>query len=469
MRAVVTTLGKSGWGAVSVIVGAIAIVLACVIGAASAHNALMAIVVAVVVLAAAIIARDALIVPILAVPATIAQMRVGDIISVSDLVLALASFIALFFVSGRGVSSLRPLVWAGSIYLAMAIPTQILNPNSANIVEWVHEVVLVLGSLIVGFVVGRENRAALALTLYLLVCVSIAIAAMYYAVHSYLVTHTFEPAYLPYLQKNTTGGMLAAGAVIAFARPVWMRWSARWSWIVFVLCTMGILAAQSRQALIGALVGVLIVSIRRRPQTGRRVKVVWLAAIPVVAVVASAVSEQLDSGNLFNSAHQRVDWYLQAVQIWQSSPIFGVGMRWWYTSRFAGQYQSFQPPNVELEVLTEVGVFGLIGFLAMFAVAAWFLWKMDPIYGTVGFAVVATRFTQTQFDLYWVAGQASLLWIVAGICYGVQQLDTARRQRGEPIPWEADLSRTKPARWAHPALPAHTARRSTVAGTRSRT
>jgi hypothetical protein len=51
---------------------------------------------------------------------------------------------------------------------------------------------------------------------------------------------------------------------------------------------------------------------------------------------------------------------------------------------------------------------------------------LEPVYGTVALAVVATRFTQAQFDLDWVAGQASLLWIVAGISYGVMALDRAK-------------------------------------------
>jgi O-antigen ligase len=288
----------------------------------------------------------------------------------------------------------------------------------------------------VGFVIGRENRARAALTLYVVSCVGIGIAAMAVTVMSFLQTGQFEPAYLPDLQKNTTGGMLAVAAVIAFARPVWLRWSAGWSWLAVIVCLVGVLAAQSRQGLIGAVAGILIVSLRARPQTGRRVKIVWLAAIPAVVYVLGLVTEQFESGNQFNSAYQRVAWFEQSMEIWQKSPIFGVGMRWWYTDRFTANFDLFQPPNAELEVLTEVGVFGLIGFLAMFAVAGWFLWKMDPVYGTVGFAVVATRFVQGQFDIYWVAGQASLLWIVAGICYGVQELERARVRRGEPRSWE---------------------------------
>jgi hypothetical protein len=430
-----------------VAVGAFAVVVAVALGVLSVNSTVVALVVGIAVLLAGVAARDFTIIPVLAVPATLVLTRVGSALSVSDIVLALASVVCLLSLRGRGAAVLLPIVWAGIFYLATAIPTQILNPYSANAVEWVHEVFLVLGSLIVGFIVGRADRARFAVTLYVLGCVGIGLVTIAVSLMTFAQTHTFQPVYLTDLNKNTIGGMLGIAAVIAFARPVWLRWSPGWSWLIVVVTSVGVIAAQSRQGLVGEIVGILIVSVRARPQTGRRVRIVWLAAIPGIAWVISELTSQLASDNQFNSAHQRVDWYAQAFDIWLKSPIFGVGMRWWYTDRFAGQYESFQPPNAELEVLTTVGVFGLIGFLVLFAVAGWYLWKMDPVYGTVGFAVVATRFTQAQFDLYWVAGQASLLWIVVGICYGVRELDGDRRARGEPVPWEqaAVLKRQKSA------------------------
>jgi len=431
---------RIGLVAPSLVVGVtLAVVVGVALGVLSVNSSLLALAVGIVVLLAGVAACDYTIVPVLAVPATLVLARVGGAFSASDVVLAMASVVSLLALRGRGAFVLRPLIWAGVFYLATAIPTQILNAYSANAVEWVHEVFLVLGSLIVGFVIGRADRARLALTLYALGCCGIGAVAIFVSLTTFLHTREFQPVYLSDLNKNTIGGMLGAAAVIAFSRPIWLRWSTRSSWLVVVICSLGVVAAQSRQGLVGEIVGILIVSIRKLPQTGRRVRIVWLAAIPGVARVISELTAQLASNNQFNSAHQRVDWYSQAFQIWEKSPVFGVGMRWWYTDRFAGQFQSFQPPNAELEVLTTVGIFGLIGFLTLFAVAGWYLWKMDPVYGTVGFAVVAMRFTQAQFDLYWVAGQASLLWIVAGICYGVQALDDDRRANGLPLSWQHPL------------------------------
>ncbi|MBY0690061.1 O-antigen ligase family protein [Microbacterium marinilacus] len=421
------------------------------IGVLAVHATALVVPAALAVLLTGLAAMDRSLIPVLSVPATLVLVRVGGALSVSDVVLVLATVAALLTIRAREARPMQPLLWAGAVYLAAAVPVQILHPYAANIVEWLHEVVLVLGSMVVGFAIGRQGRARLALSLYLVACSAIGVWAAVVAVLGLAQTGAFTAVYLPELHKNTIGGMLAVAVVIAFARPVWLGWSRRWAWAALLICAVGVLAAQSRQGLVGAVVGVLFVALRPRPQTGRRSGWVWLAALPAAVYVVGEVNTQLSSDNTFNSAYQRLSWYEDALRIWEQSPVFGVGLRWWYTDRFEAR---FQPPNAELEVLTSTGVVGLVGFLLMFAVALWHLVRMDPVYGTVGAAVVLTRFAQAQFDLYWVAGQASLLWIVAGICYGVQARDraaadamppppqTTRRQRGSRAPRGAAVVRS---------------------------
>src|SRR5690606_27744445 len=96
---------------------------------------------------------DLTLIPVVAIPATMVMQRVGPM-SVSDFVLGGATLVALLMVRGRGVITLQPLLWAGTAYLALTAPQLLLNAYAANAIEWAHEVVLVLGSMIVGFVVG---------------------------------------------------------------------------------------------------------------------------------------------------------------------------------------------------------------------------------------------------------------------------------------------------------------------------
>jgi O-antigen ligase len=428
-----TVWGAQGWLATAGVARSVALsiglaIVAAGIGVASAVGSEYAILIALGVLALAFAVIQPVVLIALAVPASLMMARVGGALSVSDVVLAATTVLALIVMRGRDKALLRPLIWAGVAYLAAALPTTILHPYSANIVEWVHELVLVLGSMIVGFAIGRSGRAYLATTLYVIACVVIAIVAAATGLMMLATQGSFGPVYLPDLHKNLIGGAMAVAIVMLYARPVWFRWPWGWTWIAIAVCGVGLMASQSRQGMVGAVAGLIVVSLRRRPETGRFPKLPWIAAIPVTIAVLTLVDDQLSEDNQFNSAYQRLDWYAQTLDIWRESPIFGVGLRWWYTDRFNA---FFQPPNAELEVLSSVGVVGLIGFLAMFLLGVIALWRLDPAYGTVGVAVVVVRFVQAQFDLYWVAGQASLLWIIAGICVGALALARASAPQAE--------------------------------------
>jgi hypothetical protein len=123
---------------------------------------------------------------------------------------------------------------------------------------------------------------------------------------------------------------------------------------------------------------------------------------------------------------QRLNWFQDSIDIWLNDPIFGVGLRWWYTDRFPTK---FQPPNAELEVLTTTGVIGLLAFLAVAVGTLIVLWRLDPVYGTLGTVVVLSRFVQSQFDLFWTAVQVSIPFVIAGICIGA----AARAQSNDDV------------------------------------
>lgn len=399
--------------------------IAATIGALSTQEPMWALIAASAVLACGIIVYDPMVIVSLAVPATLLLVRVNGVLSVSDLVLAAATAIAIVMIRPRGLSSMQSLLWAGAAYSAASIPTLVLNVYSENVVEWFHELVLVLGSLVVGFAIGRTGRAKFAVGSYITGCLVIAVWAVGKFLVVFAQTGQAMEVYLPQLHKNTIGGMVSAAIVIVYARPPWLRLPSFAYWSTLTVLAAGVAVSQSRQGMIAAVAGLMLVSLRRRPETGRRPKLIWFAAVPVLIYALSMLETQLESDNRFNSAYQRLTWYQDSIDIWLSSPIFGVGLRWWYTPRFG---DGFQPPNAELEVLTSVGAVGLLAFIALFAVALVALWRLDPAYGTVGAAVVLTRLAQAQLDLYWVAGQASLLWIIAGVAYGTLERDRVLRR-----------------------------------------
>jgi O-antigen ligase len=229
----------------------------------------------------------------------------------------------------------------------------------------------------------------------------------------------FAPVYpsFPFsMHKNFAGTLCSVGAAMVYARPRWVGLSRGLSLTLMSLMVAAVLATQSRQAVVG-LVAAIFVLVLRSNTDRKRSKLTLLFLVPILVGVTTVVQDQLRSDNQFNSAQQRLSWFQDSLTVWSTDPWFGVGLRWWYTDRFAFQ---FQPPNAEIEVLTSAGVLGLVGFLVLMVVALRVSWKLDPAYGTLALAVLVSRLVQGQFDLYWSAVQASLPFVVLGLCIGAE-------------------------------------------------
>lgn len=407
----------------------VAITLGLALGMLIAVDPRLALLAALVVLAGGLSAVSMLAIPLIAAPGIVLIMRVGGGeqagISMSDLILFVALVPALLLLRRRGSPELGRLLLLVGLYQAVTLLTVIWNPYRANIIEWFHAALLTGGALVVGYVLGREGAARVALGLYVGACTLIGAWASLEALIS-LAAGSVAPVYLPYMHKNFIGCMLGFAVVVAYARPSWLGWP-RWaSNTALVTCMLGIFAAQSRQALIGVAVSLAYVLLRERHRDSRS----WLplaAMVPIGLFVFRTTQDQIASGNQFNSINQRLTWYEQALEVWETSPLVGVGMRWWYTDRFP---YGFQPPNAEIEVLTSAGILGLIAFLITVAGFIFVLARMDPRYGTLAAAVVIARIVQAQFDLFWVAAQASAPFLIAGVCVGA----LARERAGSLAP-----------------------------------
>jgi polysaccharide biosynthesis protein PslJ len=376
-------------------------------------------------LVVALTLREPIALPVLAMPALLLVNRVGGTLSVSDFVLFAAFWPALLFARRPLSRPMRNLLWVNAFYQATVLFTVIANPYVANAVEWLHSWLLVGGALLVGWAIGAAGRARTAVALYLAGSAVVTVAALAQFAMNLAAGNT-GAVYLnePFLMhKNFIGCVLAFAAVVVYARPRWLRMNNLLCLGLFAFFLSGILVSQSRQALIGLAVAVTVIALRPDPSR-RRSKVVLLAVAAAAVVVAFLVQDQLESGDQYNSAYQRLVWFGQSLRIWEQYPVFGAGLRWWYTDRFSEQ---FQPPNAEFEMLSSGGLVGLIGFLLMFLVMLVILWRVDSRFGTLAFVLVLMRFVQGQFDLFWVAAQVSIPFVLAGICLGAQEHVRLRR------------------------------------------
>jgi hypothetical protein len=354
----------------------------------------------------------------------------GADLTFSDAALFLAFFPALFFAQRPYTPSMRSVLWCCVSYEVLTLFTVIANPYRANAIEWVHAGLLTAGALIVGWSIGREGHARLGLTLILLTSSALAIGAIIQGLLAY--SHgDFGGVFprWPYaMHKNAAGCIFGIAAAMAYARPTWVRWSPLFARACFWICLTGIAITQSRQAMAGLAVA-LIVIVMRTHNAGRerRSKVILLAVAAGLGFILVMVRNQVASDNEFNSFFQRVDWFGESIRIWQTDPLFGVGLRWWYTDRFD---VAFQPPNGVLEMLSTAGLVGLAGFLVLMVGSLVVLWRMDPRYGLVCFVVILSRLVQGQLDLFWVAVQTSVPFLIVGICLGAQGRELADQPPG---------------------------------------
>jgi hypothetical protein len=378
------------------------------------------------ILLAGVLVIDIRFVPMLSIPCTLLVLRAGggSGLSVSDLVLFLGTLCALTVFPLREAPEVRKLLSILAFYEATTLLTVIDNPYRADIIEWVHEAFLVGGSLIVGWVIGRSGKAKPAITTFVILSVALAL----WAGGETLTTH-LKAANLPLgLQKNFIGDMLSFTALLLYARPAWLGWRGRiWHRVALILCLLGILAAQSKQAIISLVVGVVFMYFRNRG-LARRSKAIFIALVPMAIIAYSIVSDEISSHNKFNSVYTRLSVYTANLKVWDLSPLVGVGLRWWYQARFVG---SIQPPNAEMEMLTSAGIVGLIGFFVLFAGSVSVLRKVPRHLGTLALAVVVMRFVQGQLDIFWVAAQGSLPWMLAGVILGVAAIERSLVPRTE--------------------------------------
>jgi hypothetical protein len=406
----------------------LAAALLLVVGRFAATTPEAAVVIGVGVLATGVTAVQPGLIPLAVLPVLFAVLRVGSQgvdLSLSDFALAGASLPALLLARRPFAPGLRAVLWASAAYQFATLVTVVDNPYSANAVEWAHAWMTVSGSVLVGWAVGANGHARTGLRL---VIGTVALLALVTVVEGGLqvLRGDLSPVYItiPYpMHKNFVGTVCSFGATILYARPAWAGIGRRLGWLLLAVMVAAMFLTQSRQALIGFVAAVFVLVLRGRSER-RRSKLVLLLLAPAVLFVTNLVQDQLSSGNQFNSVFQRLTWFQDSLDVWGTDPWFGVGLRWWYTDRFA---VSFQPPNAEIEVLTSAGVVGLVLFLVLLAVALRVAWRLDPRYGSVALAVLVNRFSQAQFDLFWSAVQASVPFVVLGIGIGAQRYAEARR------------------------------------------
>jgi hypothetical protein len=380
------------------------------------------------VIAATLTPRVPLAIALVATPALFVITRAGlggTDLSVSDVALAAAFGTVMLLGDKRFSVPVRRILWLNLAYQFATLITVLANPFVANTIEWFHAWLLISGALIVGWALGRAGHARAALLLMLGAACVIAVGTIITALLQF-AHGDFGPVYplIPFeMQKNFAGTVMGFAAVIAYANPTWLHLTRGWARVSFWLLCVAIVLTQSRQAGVGLIVAIVVVALRGKAAGNTHSRFVLLLLIPGLWLITALVIDQVSEDNPFNSANTRIAWIQAMYGYWKESPFLGHGLRYWYQ----GGWANFQPPQAEIEVLVSTGIVGLLAFLVMWAGILIVLWRVDPVYGTLAFAVVLSRIVQAQFDLFWVAGQVSIPFVIAGVCLGIQARHAAAR------------------------------------------
>jgi hypothetical protein len=393
--------------------GNAAIVIAVTLGAAlmgyvALHDRRLAIGVAVAALLVGMMAGNAARLAVLATVGVWLIRRVPGNISVTDVLVALAGLAALAAGVGRTLDAHARLVLrAFAFYLATLLLTLAFNQNLRADFEWFHRIALVAGAILVGAWLVRSDLHHRALQLLLAVTVGFSLLAVLNT-----ASRGFAPAQPLGYQKNFIGSLTATVLLVLVAAHREFELPRRVLVFAGLVVASGLVASQSRGAMVAATAGLLIWFFRASSKSTRGLRrLAFVVAVCLGVFAAVSIRNELNQGT-YSSFTQRTQVEQATRQLWKAHPLTGVGLRFFKTARYAG----YQPPNnVVDEVLAEAGVFGLLGFVTFVVGSLWGLGRLNGPLATAALCVVAARFIHGLFDIYWTGGTTTLPWIIAGM------------------------------------------------------
>jgi polysaccharide biosynthesis protein PslJ len=391
--------------------------LAAVAGVATAVNVLAGLVVATLVLALGIFVLDPILVAVLVLPGSILIQRVGGAstnLSLADLLVFVATFVCLFHVDWSRAHHLRRFMRGIVWYQAVLILVVVLHPFKGDIIEWFHRFSYLAGSALVGWVVGYQGRARQSFRIYLWGAAILALIAMALA-----ATSGFLPAQSGVYQKNAIGSIMWIAAVVAQLNPPWVGIRKVEARVIEVLCLLGLLASQSRQA------GILLVlaigtAVLLNSEVRGRFKSLVFIGVPALALVYFSLNLMIQNNPQFNSVAIRFGQIGAALHVWHSSPILGLGLRFYNLPQYVFVTA---PPNSLVDNLASTGIVGSLAFCFLVVITLSALNKLPRIYGTLGLVILLGHYVDGLFDTFWIGGLSIPPFMIAGISLGMADAD----------------------------------------------
>jgi O-antigen ligase len=161
------------------------------------------------------------------------------------------------------------------------------------------------------------------------------------------------------------------------------------------------------------------------------------AAVGLVFAIQSLLDElRTRPDDPFSSVAVRRAFNEASLQLWQEHPFLGVGIHYWRDRYFLKRAFEGGPVNVVAEHLAEGGVVALVGFVALVVGMLVALSQARSDLAATAAAVLVARVAHGTVDIYWVAVQTSVTFVVVGAALA----DTTGRRATETgeavrLPW----------------------------------
>ncbi len=221
---------------------------------------------------------------------------------------------------------------------------------------------------------------------------------------------------------------------------------ARWFlWLTSLVALQPLFFAYSRGAYIAALLVMLVYGVLKKRILLVMLLVVgiaWQTLLPHTVVERIAMTET-SSGQLESSAADRVVLWDDALALFKSSPVIGVGLGGFGLSHAGGKYTSVH--NLYLETLAEQGIIGLL-FLVAVLLRALFSGFRLYLRGSSGFdrglglgftgcvlAVMVTNMFGDRWSYFEIGAYFWLLWAAVDRSYAAVRV-AAYKAATEPPP-----------------------------------
>ncbi|MGY1779788.1 O-antigen ligase family protein [Geodermatophilus sp. SYSU D01036] len=324
----------------------------------------------------------------------------------------------------------RALLLCGAAFAVWLVAVMLVHGSVTVALNSVQTYQLFLVPLVLGTVVLQPRTARAVVAVFILGSVVLALA--------WILTGGDAPPLTG--NKNPDGQMIANAMVLALAL------APTWTWRVALLVPLGagLVFTQSRGALLGAGVGIVVVLLLRGLGSWRRT---LAAVVPLVVLVVvgyrllpdEVLSRTTDfstgaagtsMGDLTAAQYSVALRETYADQGWQlvdANPVFGVGPGNYRTGIPGQDSYTIDPHNLAIRTAGDVGYPGLIAFGLLVvgtALVAYRRRRVNP-YVAVALAVQAAVIVHGFVDVYWVRGTPVLPWLLLGMAVN-RRLDVSR-------------------------------------------